>query len=268
MKHGFVAGASHPRPLRPIVRSGHFVRGSKSGGHRSRNAFEESLLLVLRNMIPEKVKVVLLADRGFGRTELARFCQNHGFSYVIRIQPNVRVRCAGFTGKLIDYPVRKGICKLLRGVAYRSHHTVTQNVLIRWKRDLPKKRDECWFLMTDLRAGGAQISQLYGQRMTIEELFRDEKNKRNGWSLRDTKITRPERLDRLLLILAIAYLLLCGIGLIALQTGKPGDWSSSTKNDCSVFTIGRIMLSRLKTSIAKALRIVIAATEEAVPNWG
>ena len=54
--------------------------------------------------------------------------------------------------------------------------------------------------------------------MTIEELFRDDKNKRNGWSLRDTKITRPDRLDRLLLILAIAYLLLCGIGLIARST--------------------------------------------------
>jgi hypothetical protein len=237
-------------------------------GHRSRNAFEESLLLVLRNMIPQKVKVILLADRGFGRTELARFCQRHGFSYVIRIQPNVHARCASFTGKLIDYPVHKGICKRLKSVAYRSHHAVTQNIVIRWVRNLPKKRDECWFLMTDLNAGGARLSQLYGRRMTIEELFRDQKNKRNGWSLRDTKITRPERLDRLLLILAIAYLLLCGVGLIALQTSKPGDWSSSTKNDCSVFTIGRIMLLRLKTPLAKVLNAILAATEEAVPNWG
>jgi hypothetical protein len=141
-------------------------------GHKSRNAFEESLLLVLRSMIPPQVKVVLLADRGFGRTELARFCQKHGFSYVIRIQPKVQVRCASYTGKLIDYPVHKGICKLLHSVAYRSYNTVTQNIVIRWVRDLPKKRDECWFLMTDLQAGPAQISKLYGQRMTVEELFR------------------------------------------------------------------------------------------------
>jgi hypothetical protein len=63
-------------------------------GHKSRNAFEESLLLVLRSMIPQQIKVILLADRGFGRTELARFCQRHGFSYVIRIQPNVHVQAA------------------------------------------------------------------------------------------------------------------------------------------------------------------------------
>ena len=162
----------------------------------------------------------------------------------------------------------KGICKLLRSVAYRSHHSVTQNIVIRWVRDLPQKRDECWFLMTDLQAGPAQISKLYGLRMTIEELFRDHKNKRNGWSLRDTKITRPDRLDRLLLILAIAYLLLCGIGLIAMQTGTPGDWSSSTRNECSVFTIGRIMLTRLRTTVGRILGAIIAETEAAVPNWG
>lgn len=237
-------------------------------GHRSRNAFEESLLLVLRSMIPQQVKVILLADRGFGRTELARFCQNHGFSYVIRIGPKVQVRCDSYAGKLIDYPVHKGICKLLRSVAYRSHHCVTQNIVIRWVRGLPPKRDECWFLMTDLQAGPAQISKLYGQRMTIEELFRDHKNKRNGWSLRDTRITRADRLDRLLLILAIAYLLLCGIGMIAVQTGTSGNWSSSTRNQCSVFTIGRIMLQRLRTNISSILAAIIAATEEVVPNWG
>src|SRR5215204_4532869 len=34
-------------------------------GHRSRNAFEESLLLVLCSMIPAGQKLILLADRGF-----------------------------------------------------------------------------------------------------------------------------------------------------------------------------------------------------------
>jgi hypothetical protein len=237
-------------------------------GHRSRNAFEESLLLVLRSMIPPQAKVILLADRGFGRTELARFCQNYGFRYIIRIQPDVHVRSADYNGKLIDYPVHKGICKLLKSVAYRSHHSVTQNIVVRWVRGLPTRRDECWFLMTDLAAGPAQISTLYGRRMTIEQLFRDQKNKRNGWSLRDTRITRPERIDRLLLILAIAYLLLCGVGLVALRTGRPGDWASSTRNECSVFTIGRIMLCRINIGVSAALAAVMAATEEVSPNWG
>ena len=237
-------------------------------GHRSRNSFEEALLLMLRSMIPDRITVVILADRGFGRTELARFCQQHHFSYLIRIQPKVIVHSPSYNGKLLDYPVYKGICKLLKQVAYRDRNSVEQNIVIRWVHDLPKKRDECWFLMTNLIAGPAQISRLYGQRMTIEELFRDHKSKRNGWSLRDTRITRADRLDRLLLIMAIAYLLLCGIGLVAISICSPAHWASSTRNDCSVFTIGRIMLDRLKLSVANALRAIILATETAVPNWG
>lgn len=241
-------------------------------GHRSRNAFEESLLLVLRSMIPQGQKVILLGDRGFGRTELARFCQRHGFDYVIRIQPGVNIASPAFTGKLLDYPVHKGICRLLTSVTYRAgKDPVIQHIVVRWVRNLPVKRDEPWFLMTSLTGAPAAISRLYGQRMTIEELFRDGKNKRHGWSLRDTQISKPDRLDRLLLILALAYLLLCGIGLIALQTNHPGAWTASSKNDCSVFTIGRLMCQRqgqLSASIAQILRAVFHATELAAGNWG
>ena len=81
-------------------------------GHRSRNAFEESLLLVLRSMIPESIQVIILADRGFGRTALAMFCRQNRFRYLIRIQPKVTVKLHGFQGTLLDYPVFKGIAKV------------------------------------------------------------------------------------------------------------------------------------------------------------
>lgn len=152
-------------------------------GRRSRNAFEESLLLVLREMVPLHVPVIILADRGFGRTALADFCQRQGFGYVIRIQPKVTVRLKGFYGKLLDYPVYKGIARVLKGVGYRSDGALTQNVVVHWKRNLPTRRDECWFLMTDQNASAHRICHLYGRRMTIEQLFRDNKSKRNGWSL-------------------------------------------------------------------------------------
>jgi len=238
-------------------------------GHRSRNAFEESLLLVLRDMIPRSIKVVILADRGFGRTALATFCQRQGFGYVIRIQPKVTVRLHGFHGKLLDYPVKKGIAKVLKRVSYRSDGAVTQHVVIRWPKDLPEKRDECWFLMSDQPGTAHQLCKLYGRRMTIEQLFRDDKSKRNGWSLRDTKVTRPERLDRLLLILAIAYLLLCGVGLIAKQQFNPSAWCSTNRDiECSIFTIGLIMLEKIDTSPSAAVSAVIELSESVSPNWG
>jgi len=238
-------------------------------GHRSRNAFEESLLMVLRDMIPQTIQVVILADRGFGRTALATFCQKQGFGYVIRIQPKVTVRLHGFRGKLLDYPVTKGIAKVLKRVSYRGDGAVTQNVVVRWPKGLPEKRDECWFLMSDQPGTAHQLCKLYGRRMTIEQLFRDDKSKRNGWSLRDTKITKPDRLDRLLLVLAIAYLLLCGVGLVAKQQFKPSAWCSTNRDvECSIFTIGLIMLDKVDASPPAAVAAVVELSEAVSPNWG
>jgi hypothetical protein len=112
--------------------------------------------------------------------------------------------------------------------------------------------------------------EIEARRMTVEELFRDDKNKRNGWALRDTQITRADRIDRLLLILALAYLLLVGIGLIARRRFRPGTWcSSNNPRQCSVFTIGRIMVvERFQVSPALALHAVVAATAAIAPNWG
>jgi hypothetical protein len=238
-------------------------------GHKSRNAFEESLLLVLRDMIPPNLKVIILADRGFGRTALASFCQKYSFGYVIRIQPKVTVRLKGFHGKLLDYPVRKGIARVLKRVNYRSDQAVTQSVVVHWPRNLPTKRDQCWFLMTDQPGTARQLCQLYGRRMTIEQLFRDDKSKRNGWSLRDTQIQTPQRFDRMLLILAIAYLLLCGIGLIAKARLKPSQWCSTNRDiECSIYTIGLIMLAKIRTTPPQALAAVLELSEAVAENWG
>ena len=221
-------------------------------------------------MVPGKAKVILLADRGFGRAELARFCQRYKFSYVIRVKGDVWVKGHGYEGNLFDYPVKKGVCKLLKDVAYRQTDPVTQHVVIRWVRGLPAKRDECWFLMTDLTAGPARISDLYGRRMTIEELFRDHKSTRNGWSLRDTQVSTPGRLDRLLLVLALAYVLLVGLGLHCRKHYRPGTWCSNNRGDTlSDFAIAKAMLDKLAILAATAFRLLLAATREAAEgNWG
>ena len=237
--------------------------------YKSQNNLEEGLLRLFRDMVPPEVKVVILADRGFGRTELARVCQELGFRYVIRITPQAWIRTADFRGRLSRYPVKKGICVLLRNVEYRKNNPVVHHLVIRWKRDLPKHRDECWYLMTDLEGEPGWLSDLYGRRMSIEEVFRDQKNQGNGFALRNTRIKQADRFDRLLLVLALAYLLLVGLGLHARANYHPGHWCSATRrSECSVFTIGRRMLRKLKLSPAQAVAIVRAALCSGQENWG
>lgn len=241
-------------------------------GHKSRNSFEEALLLTLRHLIPRdwNVPVVILADRGFGRTELGRFCRRYGFHYVIRIQPKVRIQVGSRKFRLDLYPVKKGQCFKLPGVLYRSEHDpLEQHVVVCWKKDLPKRRDECWYLMTDLDRSAGELVDLYARRMQIEQFFRDTKSKRNGWSLRDTGLRQPERLDRLILILALAYLLLVGLGLCARGRYRSGQWASNNRKDeYSTFQIGRFMLDQLRLQTQQAIAAILATSEIEIGNWG
>jgi hypothetical protein len=236
---------------------------------KSQNNLEEGMLVLLRSMIPQDIAVIVLADRGFGRTEFARVCQQNKLNYVIRIRPEVWIESPRYRGNLQDYPVKKGMRRLLRDVAFRKERPVTQNVVIYWKRGLPKHRDEPWFLMTDLDQMPKELCELYGQRMTIEELFRDGKNRRNGLSLRNTQLTRASRLDRLILITSLAYILLVGLGLWAKAKFRPSAWcSSNNPKQCSVFTIGRHLWDRLHTSIEAILTRIVTALVNAAPKWG
>ena len=165
--------------------------------------------------------------------------------------------------------MKRGTQRLLKDVQFRKQNPVVQHVAVYWKKGLPKDRDECWFLMTDRSYSVKKLTDLYGRRMTIEELFRDEKNCRHGWALRNTQITRAERFDRLLLILTLAYWLLVGIGLTALNRYPPGTWCSNNHREaCGLFFIGRKMLRRLELTAAQALAALLQAILAEAGKWG
>jgi hypothetical protein len=67
---------------------------------RSRNSPEEGLHRLLRTLIPESVRVMILADRGFGRSEWAASRQELTFDDVVRIKPNVTVTSQRYRGTL------------------------------------------------------------------------------------------------------------------------------------------------------------------------
>jgi hypothetical protein len=232
--------------------------------YRSQNNIEYGLLHVLRTMIPQSVRVTILADRGFGRTEMARECQKLGLHYIIRIEPTVWVGSRRFSGILKDYPIRRGHSCLMSDVCYRKEKPVSQHVAIVWQCD----REHPWYLMTDdkqLRAKA--LSKVFGKRMTIEEYFRDTKSKRNGFALRLIQIKSSERLSRLLLILALAYIFLVAIGLHASKRFNSGQWcSNNRKTECSLFTIGKTMQHKAPPSINYLLRML--RREIFLQNWG
>jgi hypothetical protein len=237
--------------------------------HKSQNSLEEGLLRLLVSMLPKGVKLIILADRGFGRTELARVCLDLGVRFLIRIKPDVRVTHASYTGRLDDYPVKRGMWRVLAGTQYRSDQAVTLNVVIRWKMGLPKHRDDAWFLMKDLSGNAVQLTDLFARRMAIEELFRDSKDGRYGLGWGRTQVETAGRLDRLILIVALALILLSGLDRVARGRFRPSAWcSSNDPRECSDVTVGRRMWERIDAPPERLLDEVVRATLLSVGNWG
>src|SRR3954465_11829891 len=65
----------------------------------ARNDYEDACLRRLAEVLPDEVKVTLLADRGFADTKLFGFLDELGFAYVIRLKGNTTVRA-------VDGPTR------------------------------------------------------------------------------------------------------------------------------------------------------------------
>jgi len=246
--------------------------------HKSQNALEEAMLLRITAALPTGLRIVILADRGFGRAALVQTCQRLKLDYLIRISSDVIVQTARWSGNLQQYPVRRGMAQCWLNVQYRSDALVRTNLIIRWKRGLAKAKDRPWYLLTSLgRAdvtgrAAAKLSDLYALRFDIEELFRDAKNQHLGWSLAKTQMHRPDRLDRLdrlILILAMAYLLLVGLGLWCRRHLPPRTWASNNRQrELSAFTIGRVMLTRVHHAIDRLIDLLLASLATPQGNWG
>jgi hypothetical protein len=76
-----------------------------------------------------------------------------------------------------------------------------------------KGMKEAWCLVTsNAAASSRQIIDLYSKRWGVEPSFRDTKDLRFGMGLSSTRISDPQRRDRLLLLNAFAVVLLTLLG--------------------------------------------------------
>jgi hypothetical protein len=180
----------------------------------SQNAFEYRLLLSLRRIVGPKGRVLIVADRGFGRTELFRFLDALGFLYCIRVKGDAWVEVSGFAGKLRDYEIHLGQTFKLCGVRY--HKTKRYEVKLALTCTRIKGKATTWLLATNLPISARQIVDVYRRRFWCEENFRDLKQ---AFGLEAVRVQKPERLDALLLVVSLVFLILALVGVRAEKLG-------------------------------------------------
>jgi hypothetical protein len=132
---------------------------------------------------------------------------------------------------------------------------------------------EPWILVTSLpqtQDNPALIVNIYRQRMRIEENFRDTKCSHYGQGLKHSLTKRPERMDILLLIAAIATFAAWIAGLITVSRGKASDFqahSAKFTHSLSLVYLGREALRKKlivsASQVVNAIKILASMVIEA-----
>ena len=177
----------------------------------SQNRLEEAFIARLLRNLPDTIRPLLLADRGFGRASLLRRLQEmprhtgRTVDYAVRLKGNVHIQTAdGYQGLLRKYPLRPNHYVFLPGSQYRSDGAVVVNLILYWGRG----HQYPWYLATLLSDAKVAVRH-YRQRMQPEQCFRDGKQ---YFALDQGTARMTARLGHMLvgLLLACCLLLLAG----------------------------------------------------------
>lgn len=170
--------------------------------------------------------------------------------YAIRLRSKVIVWLKGKAIALSRLRYKEGRAIRYSRVLYRKDRAEVVDLII-YKGWGFK---EAWYLVVpswwDLPAD--EVVELYRERMQIEQGFRDWKTHLGVRGLK-LKVNRDERLNRLLLSLSIAYILLLLLGFSSFASSVRRRFESprrkprhGTVNTLSVFTLAIAMLSAME----------------------
>ena len=161
---------------------------------------------IITKVIPifNNYKVCVLGDREFCSVKLAKYLQDLGVYFCLRLKKNEFVEYQKEVWvELQELGLVPGVSFFLRGIKVtKTGGFLGFNVAGKWKRKIngiaPK---EAWFILTNFDSLESAISA-YRRRFDIEEMFRDFK--KGGYNLEETNV-RGKRFISLVLLIAIAY---------------------------------------------------------------
>ena len=220
-----------------------------------RNAHEDELLGLFADVLPQGVRVTVVADRGFSDIKLYRFLQELGFEYIIRFRGVVFVESAeGERRKARDWLGAGGRMRVLRGARVTAEGQPVPMVVCVQQPPM----QEPWLLASsrsDLT--GTAIKHLYGKRFTVEETFRDVKNPRLGLGLKQTVMERNDRRDALFLLAVLAHTLLTLLGKAGEELAMDRWLGATRPRQYSRFRQGQMLFDLIPTMERQRLRTLL-----------
>jgi hypothetical protein len=209
----------------------------------------KSMLEKVQRFLKRYVKqVTLLADAGFRDCDWAQLCEELGWNYAIRIACNTYITLPEGTSDRLDNLVPVNRNRYFQNVLLTRETKLQTNVSVTWTTD-SKGQPDMVAIITKQIACRARLRE-YSFRMSIEQSFRDDKS--GGFDLEHTRLQHAQRIDHLLLAMAIATLWCHELGEFVLKQGQPARClvDPAHQRTLSLFQLGLRWLKRfLATSL-------------------
>jgi hypothetical protein len=212
----------------------------------------KTMLERVRRLLQGRVKsVVFLADRGFRDCDWAQLCLDLGWNYAIRVACNTYITLAdGRSGRIDDFvsPYRN---RYFQNVWLTQAQKLLTNLSVTWTTD-KNGHPEMVAVISNQIACRARLHE-YGRRMSIEQSFRDDKS--GGFNMAHIQLQHADRIERLLLAMAVATLWCHELGEYVLQQGETARRliDPGPTRELSVFQLG---LRWLKRAVAVAVHLL------------
>lgn len=199
-----------------------------------------ALLRMVKAMLPAGVQASLVGDCEFGRPLLLEALDQWGWQYALRQSGDHLIWPAGASGWLrLDWMhLLPNIPHWLTQTLLTAENAYPTSLLLYHQSGQPS----AWFLATNCTCPRAAI-RLYRRRMWIEEMFGDLKD--NGFDVEATHLRDSQRLDRLMLALALLYVWFIALGEHLIRTKQTALVDRADRRDLSLFRLGFDFLDRL-----------------------
>lgn len=184
--------------------------------------FQRTFLDDLHDLLAEAraagLTPVLIGDRGFARSAILQWCEQHGWAYLVRLPQSWRISHRWYRGTLTQFPLAPGQVRRFVGIRCgprrRFTATLVATRLSRRAATLLKRRLKTvppqWYLLTTTDWTATQVVAWYRRRWWIETTFRDAKQ---HLGLTTVRVTTVAAFDRLLVAWMLALHLALSIGL-------------------------------------------------------
>jgi len=203
------------------------------------------LFAEVKQWLPPDARVYLIGDREFHGQDMLELIREQSWTPIIRTKGSLTIELEnGRCCHVADLAPPRGQTAFYQRVWLTGWRWGPYSLSVAHAAQ-PKrgqKVDDPWYIVSTELAT-SHILTLYAVRMWVDELFRDLKSQ--GFHLDQTRLTHTERIDRLMLILALAYWWIMGRGIWIdrMQLRRRVDRCKHPK--CSLFTIGLRWIHRL-----------------------